>query len=237
MQKSLFAFCLLLSSAIWCSAQTYPNIDQQTNVDDGTFGWGSCSSCAGGQNSTDEFSTSLQSSPSLDGQSRQFFVFATLPYTDALWWYKLGPNDAVTRFNLDFWFQVDTQDLQALEFDTFHFVNGLRYMFGEQCNYRTGTWQVWNEAAKRWFDTKLSCQPFTENSWHHIVVSYHQNQSKIFYDTLSVDGATAKLSRNAFAGPLPAGWGNNLGVQFQLDLGPSGGQATMWVDNVTLTAR
>lgn len=240
MRKVVLLCCCLLFGVALCAAQTYSNIDQQTNSDDGTFGWGSCSSCAGGQNTTDQFSTSLQATPSIDGTSRQFFVLSTLPYTDALWWYKLGPNDTASRFTLDFWFYVDdntTTSAQALEFDTFQFVNGRRFMFGTQCDYQSRRWDVWNEGSKTWVKTRFRCQPFTANTWHHVVATYHRNRNKVSYDRLSVDGVTARINVDASSGPLPAGWGDNLGVQFQLDIGANGGQATEWVDMVTLTAQ
>ena len=37
--------------------------------------------------------------------------------------------------------------------------------------------------------------------------------------------------------PLPAGWGDDLGVQFQMDIGPVGASMQEWVDEVTLTAK
>jgi hypothetical protein len=65
------------------------------------------------------------------------------------------------------------------------------------------------------------------------------------YDTLTIVqyNSSGKVTANdsynfnkAFpAQPTPSGWGNNLGVQFQMDIGSAGAQMQEWVDRVTLT--
>jgi hypothetical protein len=66
-----------------------------------------------------------------------------------LWWYKVGPHDAVSNFQDDFWLNVasNTRYVQALEFDTFQFNSGHEYIFGTQCDYASGTWDVWNSGT------------------------------------------------------------------------------------------
>jgi hypothetical protein len=96
-----------------------------TNIDDRQTGWGSCTTCAGGANDADVYwMAQFQSTPSRDGDSTQFYISASKPYSDVLFWNKLGPHDAATTFTWDFWMIVDTasQNAQALEFDIFQFV-------------------------------------------------------------------------------------------------------------------
>ncbi|HUO59516.1 MAG TPA: hypothetical protein VMU24_02535 [Candidatus Acidoferrales bacterium] len=240
------ALCLFVfSSFVLSFAQhqtTYSNLDDQTATDSGpgTPGWGGCSGCAGGENSTIDISTSLVGWPSRDGQSRQFFINAQLPYTNALWWYKLGIASPATRFKLDLRFYIDENaatNVQAFEFDTFQNISGQQqYTFGLQCNVANGTWDVWNGTGA-WVPTQVACNGFSPQRWHHLTVQYHRSADlNMHYDSLALDGVSVSLGYIQPSIPLPAGWTGNLGVQFQLDIGGNGGQATMWVDNVSLTA-
>jgi hypothetical protein len=75
------------------------------NASGSTVGWWWCatSSCAGGSgNATQQISWGQQ--PSLDGGSAQFMISGA--YADGLWWYKVGANDSVSNFKLDFWLNV-----------------------------------------------------------------------------------------------------------------------------------
>ena len=239
---ALSLFLLLSCASLFAqNRRTYSNLDDQTGVDSGTGtpGWGSCSTCAGGQNSTTQFSTSLVGSPATDGQSRQFFLYAPSPYTNALWWYKLGLTSTATRFRFDFRFYIDQNaatNAQAFEFDTFQFINGRQDVFGLQCNVASRTWDVWNGGAGAWVRTQLACSTPTPNAWHRLTLNYHRTSDlNMHYDSLSLDGVSVSLGYTEPSGVLPAGWGNNFGVQFQLDTGANGGQVTMWVDNVSLS--
>ena len=72
----------------------------------------------------------FQTSPSVDGSSRELYITG-VPGLDGLWWYKVGPNNAVSNFEFNFWvyFNSETSSANALEFDTFQFNNGVEYMF------------------------------------------------------------------------------------------------------------
>src|SRR5579864_3630957 len=116
-------YLLVLVALLTCaaSAQTqYTHIDDSTLVDNGTVGWGSCVDCAGGgSNNATIASSPFQTRPSVDGSSRDFFINGA-PYSNGLWWYKLGANDNVSNLNFDFWLTVNSntqQYAQALEFD------------------------------------------------------------------------------------------------------------------------
>ncbi len=262
MTKLLFPLLLLLTSFAW--SQTYSNIDDQTNTDNGTTGWGSCTAtnCAGGANPANVFSTDLSttyyvpSSNPNDVTSRQFYISGP-QYADALWWYKLGPNNNVTTFTFDFWVLVDTyaaSAAQALEFDAFQYVNGRKFTFGTQCLYATGQWQVWNGGSNQWVNAGVACPKLTAGDWYHITWKFHRSSNKnnknMYYDSVQVlhydstgtqqqstGSYSASVNKTEQAGPLPSGWSNNLGVQFQLDLNGIGGQYNEWVDLVSLTAQ
>ncbi len=247
MKKMLcIGIVLLCLSVLALASTTYTNIDDQTNTDNGTTGWGSCTTCAGGQNDASVFwMAQNQTTPSVDGASTAFHISGP-QFSNALWWYKVGPNSTVSNFKFDFWAQVDANAAlyaQALEFDTFQFTGGRRFMFGTQCDYARGVWDVWNDGGNKWVPTSISCPKFVAGDWYHVTWSFHRKGSRTYYDQLTVvqyDSNNNQLASNTYNVGLQESSGttswNNLGVQFQLDLNSSGGTCTMWVDEVSLTA-
>jgi hypothetical protein len=208
-----------------------------SNIED-RAGWESCNAatCAGGSGQGTYWMAQGQSSPSRDGSSIEFYNSGL--WADALWWQKLGAYDGVSNFLWDFYIYLDdsSQDAaQALEFDAFQFVNGYNYMIGSQCNYGVGVWDTWDEASGHWLHTPFSCPKFTPNSWHHIQWYMTTNQRAHQYTqlTLVVDGIVNSVNFTGNARYL--GWGDNLGVQWQLDVDASGQGYHEWVDQATLT--
>ena len=253
--KSSGSKCFLLCAVLVCSATAwsvtkYRNIENSTLVDNGVVGWGSCVPCAGGSSTNASIASSpFQTSPSVNGSSRDFYISGDA-YSNGLWWDKLGPNDAASNFTFDFWLNVSssTQAAQTLEFDTFQLINGREYMFGTQCDYASGTWDLWNGGGPGWLHTSVPCKKFIANTWYHIVLSFHRSQPDQYehYDNLTIaqyaaNGNVASFNsyvlNRAFPSQLtPPGWGDDLGVQFQMDIGRKGAQMQEWVDEVTLTA-
>jgi hypothetical protein len=212
-----------------------------SNIDDNNTGWGSCTSCAGGANDADVYwMAQFQTAPSRDGNSAQFYISASQPYSNVLFWEKVGVQDWATQFTWDFWVYLDNASLgaQALEYDVFQFVGGIEYMFGTECTYATGLWNVWNQGGGTWVPTQLACQAFTPNVWHHIVWQVHRTpDTQMHYDSLTLDGIQYSLNLTEPSGPLPSGWTDNLGVQWQLDTASSPLAFNEWIDNVKLTIR
>jgi hypothetical protein len=238
------------SSRVWlflavCSVATAQLQAQKkmvfSNIDDNSTGWGSCTSCAGGTNNADIYwMAPFQTTPSHDGNSTQFYVSASQPYSDVLFWEKLGPQDWATQFTWDFWVYLDNASLsaQALEYDVFQFVSGVEFMFGSQCVYASGYWDVWNQGAGTWVKTQLPCQKFVPNTWHHVVWQVHRTSDKrMHYDVLTLDGVQHTLNISEPSGALPLGWTDNLGVQWQIDTAGAPLTTNEWIDNVKLTIR
>jgi hypothetical protein len=247
---------LVLTSAFTVGQTTYSNIDEKTNLDNGTQGWGSCTACAGGVANATAYPMYQFQQPAVDSNGSAEFFISGPAYSDALWWYKLGPNDGASKFTFDYWLTVDQNAAsyaQALEFDVFQFVNNQRFMFGTQCNYVAWVWDIWNEGNHVWVHTSVPCAGFVAGHWYHFTWSFHRGtgrgDKRIHYDSLKITEydsdhvtlisgpTTYTLGLTAVPGPLPSGWGDNLGVQFQSDLNSLGGSYPMWVDQVTLTAR
>jgi hypothetical protein len=241
---------VLFYSTASLAVTRYRKIEDSTATDNGNLGWGSCIDCAGGGSNNATISSSpFQTSPSLDGASRDFLISGDA-YSNGLWWNKLGPNNSAANFSFDFWINVSssTQAAQALEFDTFQFISGHRYMFGTQCNYAAGVWDIWNESAIAWVHTKVPCKKFLVNTWYHITSNFHRTSPDNLehYDNLTITQykSSGRIAANSFylinktfpSGMTPSGWGDNLGIQFQMDIGPIGAQMQEWVDQVSLTA-
>jgi hypothetical protein len=256
--RFLLAGLLLMSSVAW--ATTPPsNATVFPQIDDSTSGWGSCTGgCAGGASASTYWMAQNQTTPSVDGASTQFYVDGPA-WTNVLFFNKLGAHDSFTHFQLDFWVNVDSNSTiigQALEFDTFQFVNGREYMFGTQCDYAAGSWEVWNPQAGTWRNTGVACPKFTPNVWYHITWNFHRsgrgNNKNQYYDNFTVvqydannnvvSNKTYSLNLAYGSTALPSGWNDNMGIQFQLDLngqsGVNGNPTTTseYVDKVSLTA-
>lgn len=255
--------CFVLSAPGLASAQTftYSKIEESVAVDngsDGGVGWGSCVTCAGGvpTGTASIASSPFITSPSLDGASRDFYISGSA-YTNGLWWYKVGTNDGVSHFKMDFWLNVSsaTQYAQALEFDVFQlnkkitqFPTGTEFMFGTQCNYAAGVWDVWDPAHHKWLHSGVACNRFKPNTWYHVTLNFHRSLKDNYehYDSLTiaeynsrgrlVNNPTYNWNIAVAPGPLPAGWGEDMGLQFQMDIANTGASMTEYVDRVTLMA-
>ena len=233
------AILLIVSLAAAAQGQTHKRTF--SDIDDNITGWGSCTTCAGGQNNADVYwMAQFQTTPSRDGSSTQFYVSANSPYSDVLFWEKLGAQDWATQFTWDFWVLVDDASVgaQALEYDVFQLVGSTEYMFGTQCVYASGQWNVWNGGAGKWVPAPIVCTPFSPNTWHHIVLQVHRtSDTQMHYDSLALDGIQYVLNLAEPSGPLPAGWSEDMGVQWQLDTASVPLSFSEWIDNVKLTIR
>ena len=248
MRYAFLILALLAATNAWSQTQ-YTNIDDSTLTDNGTVGWGSCVTCAGGGSNATIASSPFQTWPSVDGASRDFYINGA-GYTNGLWWYKLGPNNAASTFSWDFWLNVSsgTQYAQTVEFDIFQFISGSEFMFGTQCNYASGTWDVWNAALNVWVHSAVACTRFKPNTWYRLTFNVHRTPDNYeHYDSLTiaqynnrgklVSKSTYQFNQVLPAGQTPPGWGDNLGVQFQMDIGSTGTTMEEWVDEVNLTAQ
>lgn len=235
--KSIFCSLLLTAFLGGLSQATTKTF---THIDDSNTGWGSCTSCAGGAHNADSYwKAQFQSSPSKDGSSTQFYISASKSYSNALFWDHLGAQDFATHFTWDFWVYLgsNSTSAQALEYDMLQDVGGREYMFGSQCNYASGYWDVWNQSTTHWIQTSLKCTKFSVKTWHHIVWNYHRTttDTKMYFDSLTLDGVVHNLNMSEPSGPMPKGWSDGLSVQWQLDTAGSALTFSEWIDEVQLT--
>lgn len=235
------------------SAKVYSGIEKNGSLDTGSCG---AISCAGGSAVPISQAVSRVLQPALDGGSSQFRVTGKSG-ADALWWYKLGPDNNVKNLQFDFWLSASPQTAQfaqALEFDTFQFANPTRFMFGTECNYgggyNAGTWDVWDEKGQQWHHTSVPCPGFVPGDWYHVTWTFHRSDDKYeHYDNVAIehydasgkkqlDSSSTPVNIALDSGPLPGDWMDTLGVQFQLDVNGSAGASatyTTFVDKVSLS--
>jgi hypothetical protein len=209
----------------------YTNIDQRG-------GWGYCNTlgCSGGSGNGTYWMAQNQSAPSLDGNSMEIYNDGI--WSDALWWQKMGKNNTATNFLWDFYAQVDNASVgavQALEYDAFQFIGGYNYMMGTQCNVAAKVWDVWDELNGHWIHTSIPCTKFDPNVWHHIQLytTRDPNSHNYTFVTLVVDGTSYSINRTYSA--LYLGWGDDVGVQYQLDVNATGTGYHEWIDSSKLT--
>jgi hypothetical protein len=206
------------------------------NIEEMTTGWRSCSDCAGGGSTTTNYSTQLQSSPAMNGLSRQFYNGGT-SWSNVLWIRSLGANNFATNFLWDFYVSFDSTaaaNLWTAEYDLYQSIGGFEFMIGSQCNFGEGQWDIWDQAAINWIRTSIPCERFSPDTWHHIQWYLQRVSSTQYrYDTLVVDGQAYTINQT-FSGS-PVNWADSLGVQWQLDLASNGLPARQWIDKVTLT--
>ena len=201
-------------------------------------GWNSCNapSCAGGSGNGTYWMAQNQTQPSLSGSSAE--IYNSGVWADALWWNKLGAHNSATNLLWDFWVQLDSnasQGAQALEYDAFQFLGGYNYMIGSQCNIAAGVWDVWDELNGHWIHTTIACHGFPAGTWHHIqwYVTTNHTARTYHYCILVVDGLPHNVNLTYSAKDL--NWGDNIGVQYQLDVNASGHGYTEWFDQVKFT--
>lgn len=211
------------------------------NLDDNQT-WGSCgtTSCAGGGSNATSFPiTYNNSSPSKDGGSAHIQINGPA-WADALWWYKMGAQDAKTNYLWDFWFYIPSNnDAQAIEFDIWQStsIGGTmkKFMFGTQCDYSDGFWDTWS--GSQWVQSPFSCGMFSTGTWHHLVYFVQRignNRDTLLYGNVTLDGVTTQW--NISVAPVNTTWQADTGVQHQLDLNGQGGTVDEYFDLETVTA-
>jgi hypothetical protein len=215
------------------TAVTKSNIDQMT-------GWQSCTACAGaGGNGPTAPISMVQNivSPSLDGKSVKFSIGGTTPYSDALWWKQLGAANTAKNFKYDLYFYLtQPQYAQALEFDVNQAIGNERFIFGTQCNIKTGStvghFDVWGNANGNWISTGIPCSAPSAFKWHHLTWEFKRTATQVTYIGFTYDGVTHYVNRTYTARPSSV---NELNVAFQMDGDSHMDDYSSWLDKISLT--
>ena len=162
--------------------------------------------------------------------------------TNALWTYIAGVDDAATFFNNDFQLYIPSSSLgQNFEIDMFNFstTDNVNYMMRTQWNVGAGVWQVF-DAVHGWINTAVTTPP-TSGGWTHIQQQAHRvpgDLTHVYYDYIIINGVTHWYSGTVgtpqvqAAATLTIGWSSAVGIQFQIDVGPSGSSGTAVTMNI-----
>jgi hypothetical protein len=205
------------------------DIDQMT-------GWEHCDSCAGigGSGPQTAYSmTQFVNSPSLDGNSTMFWLGGSTPYSNAIWWKQLGAVDSAKHFVYDMKFYFNNASaVQALEFDVNQSVNGLKYIFGSECNVRANLgWRIWDTLNKRWLSTGKTCT-LKVNEWNHLTWEVERVGNQTRFIAVTLNGFRQTIDRYYSAKPVSNA--RELNVAFQMDGNSTQEDYSVWVDQVTL---
>jgi hypothetical protein len=207
------------------------NVDQMS-------GWEFCTVCAGpgGNGPSAVFSLwQWQPSPSLDGASARFNLAGRIPYSDALWWKQLTPMPAAHNFQYDFWVYLTNPSApQALEFDVNQSVNGKKFIFGTECDFKsTHRWRIWDSYHATWVTTSLSCGPFQAYSWNHFTLELQRTwNDQVFFIDVVINGQRYYFNR--IFSPKYNVSASELNVAVQLDGDYRQTPYSIWVDKMTL---
>jgi len=217
--------------AVPANATAKVDIDQMT-------GWQSCDACAGanGAGPVDPYSmTQNIATPSLDGKSATFWLGGKVPWGAAIWWKQLGAIDTATHFVYDLEFYINNPLIsQALEFDVNQSVNGLKYIFGTECDVRTnGGFRVWDTANAHWVSTGASCQ-VRANAWNHLTWEVERVGNQTHFIAVTLNGYRQGINKYFYA--KPNGSVRELNVAFQMDGDEYQDNYQTWLDRVRLYA-
>lgn len=196
--------------------------------------------------------------PSVDGFSSLFTINGPPPESCVGWFYNAGPQDLATVITLDFRYQSGSTNAtgNANEFDPYQYVKATSnpsclphntdFYFGMQCVVSTGNLQIWDQGGTGWHNVSpsLSCASgFAPGSFHHIVVNDHWNCGdtsgtggfpKQWYDSITIDGVTHTINTAYSSSGLPVTYGENTGVNFQLDIGSAGTSLSANLDEASI---
>jgi hypothetical protein len=232
----------MLASALAAQAQTF-NMGMETNLS----AWNPCvlPLCQPGGSGIPTKIVIAETGTKWPANSLELSVTGP-QWTNFLAWDKVGATSA-TYFQSDFWVYIPSNIssgvYQALEYDIFQFLSPYEFMFGSECVIG-GQWQIWDELHGQWLNTNRGCQ-MNLSGWYHIQWWVHRVDGDtscdgypcMYYDMLGINNVYTQFETKEPAGPIPAYWSNDSGLNFQLDISGAKSSATLseYIQQVNLT--
>ena len=188
---------------------------------------------------------SMTGSPSRSGNARRFVTNYSKSGGER-YNVSFGDDTQSTNFFYDVWVYLDGSagNIGNLEMDMNQTMpNGHTAIFGFQCDGYTGTWDFTKNAGSAthpndtWVHSGQGCnvRSWGRNAWHHVQVSYSRNDSGyITYHSVWLDGKEQAINATVYSA-FALGWGPTLLTNLQVDGLGSGGQVTVYVDNLTVS--
>jgi hypothetical protein len=188
--------------------------------------------------------------PSLSGQSAQFNLGGTTPYSDALFYNQLigafstqGLPDSnrtlvptLRNFIYDGYFYVnDPAHTQAMEFDVNWFMNSVGMTWGTECRIAGGNeWDLWDNVNAKWMPTGVACNPLV-NAWNHVTVNAQRGPNNtLLYQSITLNGVTFNLNKSYPAFTVPQNW-YGITANYQMDGDSKQTSITSYLDNFSFT--
>lgn len=217
------------------TAKYFNNIDQMS-------GWIKCSACTQAGTASSYWFKQWVSSPSLDGHSMQTYIKGSYDaWADDLFVKKFGDQTWARHieFSMNFlWNAPKTKQangryvVQAIEFDARMLIGDFKYLFGTQCNYAYGTWDIWSNMGWSWQHTSVPCQKWGPNTWHKVTwyFTIDNTHKYLHYVALEVDGKQYSVNRTVAAGAVP--YNKEFLIQFEQDTDQNGDPWYLWADRI-----
>ncbi len=218
---------LMLAPAALAGVNTYSRIENMS-------GWGSCSACAGGATAIYWMRRGI-SSPSVDGNSAQFFIGGSKPFGMGLWWRRMATSTSASHFRLDLYQYLRAPSAsQGIEYAANQIVNNRWYKFSTQCSFAQGRWRVWDSKNGGWVNTGAPCRRPAAYSWTHLVFEYARSKGKAVFLAITVNGHKYYLNK-AFYPQAKSGSNGDIGIHYQLNGNRAMTDYSSWVDKMALT--
>ena len=223
---SLAAF-FAIPLAAHAGSATFTNIEQMS-------GWKSCTACAGGGESAIYWKKIGQSSPSMDGNSTQYFVGGNVPFSHGLWWRWMSSDTTANRFTFKMSYYIKNPAAsQGLEFAANQALGGKWFKFSTQCSFASKMWRVWDSYNRRWTDTGIACTRPAAYKWTNAVFEYARQDGRAKFLSITING-TKHYVNKSFA-PQPNVDGSSIGIHFQLNGNRYQSDYSVWADKFTLS--
>jgi hypothetical protein len=205
-------------------------------------GW-SATNDSGGVGSSNG-STQTVGSPSLSGNARQF-VSDYANGGDERYTASFGDDTTSTNFIYDAYLYLtsSSSNIANLEMDVNQVMpNGQTALFGFQCDGYSSTWDYTANAGSAimpvdvWVHSNEYCNPrgWSTNVWHHVQISFSRDGSgQVTYNAAYLDGLEMPINATV-SSAFALGWAPTLLTNFEIDGLGLGGQATVYMDNLTV---
>jgi hypothetical protein len=189
-------------------------------------------------------------SPSMSGDSTQFNIGGTTPYSDVLWSIPLigqgstqGLPDTghtllptLHNFTYDaYFYPTSLSATQVLEFDISMYFDGLGLIWGNQCRVTGGNeWDIWDNVTSKWIPTGVACYPVL-NSWNHVTIeAERETDNSLLFQSITLNGVTSNINQVYAPGTAPSGWWG-ITVNYQMDGNYEQSANTTYVDDFSFT--
>jgi hypothetical protein len=190
------------------------------------------------------------SSFSLSGNSTQFNIGGSTPYSDVLWSNPiLGQNSTqglpdtghtllptLHNFTYDaFVYVSDLGVTQSLEFDVNMYMSGVGMEWGTQCDHLdSGQWDIWNNVDATWVPTGVPCN-LQNDAWNHVTVQVQrESNNDLLYQSITLNGVTHDINQTMAPFSVPSGWWG-MTVNYQMDGNYQQASNTTYLDKFNFT--